>query len=213
MKKLYFALLFALLAITVYSQNAWTGLTGPSGGRISDVQNDGTTKIFALNQDFGAIFRSTNDGGTWTQITPAGMSVYGMLVETNKVYAIEFGGSGTYFLNISTDGGVTWQRKNTTSVFKAERIYRTPQGELIAWSSVNGDAYISLDDGVTWTSFYTRGTSEQIFSVLSNSTGDVFLSSSLGVFRHFHPSAGQWLNSSFASVYPATIGTVYNQNM
>ncbi len=118
MKKLYIALFFTILAITSHAQNAWTGLTGPSGGRISDVQNDGTTKIFALNQDFGAIFRSTDDGGTWTQITPAGMFVYGMLVETNKVYAIEFGGSGTYFLNTSTDGGVTWQRKNTTSVFK-----------------------------------------------------------------------------------------------
>lgn len=214
MKKLYIALFFTILAITSHAQNTWTGLTGPSGGRISDVQNDGTTKIFTLNQDFGAIFRSTDDGGTWTQITPAGMFVYGMLVETNKVYAIEFGGSGTYFLNTSTDGGATWQRKNTTSSFKAERLYRTPQGiELIAWSSLNGDAYISIDDGVTWTSFYTRAISERIFSVVSDSDGDVFLSSSLGVFRHLHPSAGQWLNSSFANVYPATVGTVYNQNM
>ncbi len=220
MKKLYIALLFTISAITGNAQNAWTGLTGPSGGPITDIQNDGAT-IFAIapgpsGQYTNIIYKSTNDGSTWVPFSPLTLPVYGMLVETNKVYAIEWAGSLTYYLNVSTNGGVTWTRKNTTSIFKAESIYRritpTPgdDDELIAWSSVNGDAYISTDDGVTWTSFYTRATSETIFSVVSNSAGDVFLSSSLGVFRHPHPSAGQWLSSSFTNVYNPLVSNVYN---
>lgn len=214
MKKLYVALLFAILAITGNAQNAWTGLTGLSGGKVTDIQNDGT-KIFAYASDLQTIYRSTNDGGSWAQFSPLGLPVLGMLVETNKVYAIEQTGIQSYNLNTTVNDGGTWQKQNTSSVMRGNHLFRMATGELIAWGDFDG-VYISFDNGVNWTKFYTPsvGPYERIFSVVANSSGDIFVSSDLGgVSKHLHAAQGQWLSTNFVNLRAPITGNVQNMGL
>ncbi len=206
---------FLLLAVALtFAQNSWQGLTGPSGGKVTDIQNDGT-KIFAYASDLQTIYKSTDDGGSWAQFSPVGLPILAMLVETNKVFAIEQTGIQSYNLNTTVDNGVTWQKQNTSSVMRGNHLFRMATGELIAWGDFDG-VYISFDDGVNWTKFYTPGISpyERIFSVVANSSGDIFVSSDLGgVSRHAHAAQGQWLQTNFSNKRTPLTGTIQNMGL
>src|SRR5215467_12580928 len=94
---------------------------GASGGRVNNVATDQSTpgRVFAASE-FGGIFRSTDNGLTWTHLDGHVPTVTSDVkvdpTNSNRVYATSFYDGRTDSrsgINVSTDGGTTWTHPAT----------------------------------------------------------------------------------------------------
>ncbi|MCS7027642.1 MAG: T9SS type A sorting domain-containing protein [Bacteroidia bacterium] len=103
------------------------------------------------------IFKSTNGGNTWTQLSSTNNPFF---YYVNKVFVSS---AGTLFaatnqgLRRSTDGGNTW---TTVSTIRCFDIEQASNGHLYAGH--NGVIRKSTDDGVTWTNLTTPTTFSRV---------------------------------------------------
>lgn len=111
--------------------------------------NDGS-RLYAAGAN-GSIQRSTDDGGTWSQVRPeGGGSIYALAHAAGYVYA---GVSSTASSIIrSSNQGLTW-----TTVLSGEFInaLATKSPSYIFAGSVSSGVYRSTDNGSTWTATST----------------------------------------------------------
>jgi ligand-binding sensor domain-containing protein len=132
------------LGNSAYGQ--WTKMSGPEAGSIrATVVYNGI--IFA-GTDGGGIFRSLNNGATWTGCGMAGQDFYAFAVRRDSLFAGAYG-DGVY---LSTDSGTSWKAinsgmsylfidalaSNNAALFAAtyQGIYRLANGDT-AWTPVN----------------------------------------------------------------------------
>jgi ASPIC and UnbV/Bacterial Ig-like domain/FG-GAP-like repeat len=168
-------LLFTLTSLWTFAQTiTWNRKAGPTGGNVKDVEYDPATgKVFALIES--KIFVSTDNGINWTSLIFSGSSNYFYDIEiTNGVIYLING----YDIYTSTDGGLTFSKKNTDSVLSAAyRLKRLSSGTLVALAS--NRVYTSSTNGVSWvagasgsfnSNYLIVNNLDQIFTI-SSSTG------------------------------------------
>jgi hypothetical protein len=112
----------------------------------TDMAITGTTLIMATQQ---GLFRSINDGDSWTNITPVptlteGAGFIGVLADASTTLAFSFNGA----VLRSTNSGSTWQK-----VFQlpgvSEARFVQGNGTIFLATRSNG-IYYSNDNGITW---------------------------------------------------------------
>ena len=97
----------------------------------------------------GIVLKTTDSGGTWTPMTPAGIpGLTGMsFININTGYAI---GWDDYLIK-TTDGGLTWDTityaTGTFSFYYDIEFYDEDHGVILA----GVDVYVTNDGGATWT--------------------------------------------------------------
>ena len=145
---------------------------GASGGRVNGLGVDRTTpgRVYAASE-WGGLFRSTDNGLTWTHVDGHVPTVtWDVEVDptnSNRVYATSFYDGRTNSrsgINVSTDGGATWTQPgdgHPAGQLLPGEIRRTePAAFGIAIDPANANRVfigtncglaISLDAGVTWT--------------------------------------------------------------
>ena len=138
-----------------------------------------------FNASNGAIYKSSNNGNSWSQIStdlPTGIRILKLVINPNNVnivYALT--GSGRFYCgpaNVyrSTNGGVNWT--NISSSFSEildiaidptapQNIFITTMNancnSQFYWTNLNGALYKSTDGGTTWS------------TALSNNTGSIWI--------------------------------------
>jgi len=163
-----------------------------TGGYITDIEfstnntNIGYTSYHpTFNSNNGVIYKSSNRGVTWSQIStdlPSGIRILKIVVnpnDANIVYALTGNGRfacGPADVYRSTNGGVNWT--NLTSSLSeildvaidpnnSENIFITTMNANCSaqfyWTDLDGSIYKSTDGGTTWG------------SSLSNNTGIIWI--------------------------------------
>lgn len=194
MKKLYtlLTLVFALSVITAQAQ--WSGLSGPPGGTMNDLEYDAVgLKVYSvINTN---LYVSSNDGTSWTKIvptTPSNLYVYDLMIDGSVLYALYY-----YQLYSSTDGGANWTKVNTnnSSTFNgANKILKVATG-VYAVYGYNG-VYVSTDSGVTWTQI----TTQYVYHAIASATGDLYIGDTDGVKKHPNPGTNPWASANVSKI-------------
>lgn len=145
--------------------NTWTNITppgsGPFGGlSIFDhiIHNDNALFIWNSDQSNGlttGIFRSTDDGDTWTSLSgyllhAIGASAIDLAVQGHTIWAITTNGVAK-----STDNGINWSLKNSNLPYTIgpgsnymKRVYVVDN--MVFVQLADGLLYRSVDQGISW---------------------------------------------------------------
>ena len=203
---------------------------GPNnyGGRTRTIAFDKrNTQIILAGGVSSGVFRSTDGGGTWARVTPAGL-VHGVTAvaqdpragQENTWYfgtgenGNSAGGTGASYLGNgiwkSTDNGLTWTALASTQgdlyAFDLDfdnisRILVDPNNGAIlvtAGESIRRSA----DGGTTWTAVLGEGTSGRPCDLIYNAAGNVFYAGINGTTTGMGTAAG---------VYRSTDGITWTQ--
>jgi len=196
---LFFALWLCIEA-DAEAQNFWQPLNGPSGAILSLIINS-SEHIFA-GTDGGGVFRSTDNGQTWTPVTT------GLTHKIVYTFAINSGGD----IFAGTDGGVFLLKNNVESwmqVFDKPTIALAinSSGHIFAGTNANGmNLFRSTDNGNSWESLYIAGgfVSPQIFPLAINSSDYIYAG-----IKHLN---NRLLQSTDNGVNWTTVSPVLNPN-
>lgn len=146
----------------------WEKLPALSGKSFYTLSSSGT---LLAGSDSGRIFRSTNSGRDWQQVS-VGTGTFRSIIR--EIHNLVFAANDSTGIYRSDDDGLTWQRKisglTDTAIIT---IAPTVMGRLIAGSK-SGDVYLSADNGETWTQRYTIA--RPITACLESSTSVIFFS-------------------------------------
>ena len=135
----------------------WRDITIPGQGDISEsrVSPDGS-KLFVLRGDLVSgsvnLLVSANDGASWSTFTaPEGAN--GLLVSSDGSKLVVKGKYSENAIYVSTDGGRTWVKRNSSVPYTAH-VLMSPDGSTLVMyfehSLYNDPMAISTDDGNTW---------------------------------------------------------------
>ena len=153
--------LSVVLAPLARAENAplytWRDITIPGQGDISEsrVSPDGS-KLFVLRRDLASgsanLLVSANDGASWsTFAAPEGAN--GLLVSSDGSKLVVKGKYGENAIYVSTDGGRTWAKRNS-SVPHTAHVLMSPDGSTLVMyfehSLYSDPMAVSTDDGNTW---------------------------------------------------------------
>lgn len=153
--------LSVVLAPLARAENAplytWRDITIPGQGDISEsrVSPDGS-KLFVLRRDLASgsanLLVSANDGASWsTFAAPEGAN--GLLVSSDGSKLVVKGKYGENAIYVSTDGGRTWVKRNSSVPYTAH-VLMSPDGSTLVMyfehSLYNDPMAVSTDDGNTW---------------------------------------------------------------
>ena len=140
---------------------------------------DGSTVIASCGYSQGVPRISYDAGSTWTDVSglPAYNSYYSLTMTNNgtKLACTSGGSYGGSIIQISTDGGVTW---NSVSSYNANEITYSGDGTLLMgsyYTSTTNDIILSSDDGTHWTEYTDREKKAGIVT-MSNDGQRVFIS-------------------------------------
>lgn len=143
--KIIFTLLF--IALIYSGANAqWQQTDGPEGGYTSHLRK--VSDYLFVNANAGGIFRSADDGLTWSAVTnglPTYAHCYYLASYGNKLYAAVYQ-SGVYF---SEDLGENWSPINQ-GIETLTAYALAVNGNDIYVGAANGGFYFSGDHGGSW---------------------------------------------------------------
>ena len=135
----------------------WRDITIPGQGDISEsrVSPDGS-KLFVLRRDLASgsvnLLVSANDGASWsTFAAPEGAN--GLLVSSDGSKLVVKGKYGENAIYVSTDGGRTWVKRNSSVPYTAHVLMSPDGSTLVTYfehSLYNDPMAVSTDDGNTW---------------------------------------------------------------
>ncbi len=193
MKHVCFVLSLFLFHST-FTLSQWSPANGPYGGFVSAIGVNpnavGGPAIFVGTLG-GGIFRSTNNGASWTSVSN-GLTFFGSYAATNA-FAVRgtstFAGttSGVY---ITTDNGATWIERNvglTNTAVNALFINGTD-----IYAGTLGGAFRTTNDGISWSPVNTGLTNTTVSSFAAIG-GNMFAGTQGGgVFRSTNNGAN-WL--------------------
>jgi len=182
MKKVcVFIVLFFVLILTaadsLFAQNFWQQTNGPFGGIINCLTVNSAGHVFA-GTIFNGIYRSTDNGATWTK-NNAGLT-------SNFVGALAINASGHLFAGTtgvfrSTNNGDNWAPSGLTNVGVGSLAINS-SGHLFA-GAFSG-VFRSTNNGDTWTQANTGLTNVRVQALAISSSGNIFAGTfGGGVFR------------------------------
>ena len=178
---------FVLVCVVACSQSEaqelyWRQTNGPFGGEIRALAVNASGHIFA-GVWAGGIFRSTDDGASWTSLRDPQRSIYSLAVNNlGHIFAVVSVTDGRILR--STNNGDSWTRADSgipgsdvTSIFSQRN------GDLYVGTPGSG-IFRSTDNGMFWTNANGLGlTASYICCFASDSRGDIFIGTEDGIFN------------------------------
>jgi photosystem II stability/assembly factor-like uncharacterized protein len=180
----YFILTLCLLTISIcgVTEAQWVQTSGPYGGQINCFAVSGTN-LFAGTHG-GDIFRSTDDGASWTKVNTRWgfIRVFTLAVNGSNLF-VGTDGKGVFR---SADNGESWTEVNTGLANKS--VHTLVVNGLNLFAGTNGGVFRSADNGASWTEINTGLTNYYVYDLAVSGTnlfagtfgGGVFLSADNG---------------------------------
>ena len=167
--------------------NLWEPTGGPAGQSIKALAIDATGTIFAGSWlANGQIFRSTDNGDHWQQITgwTTQHSVWSLLVTpSQEILAATNGGAGIY---ISIDNGDSWQAANNGLTTNAVNAIAVNDSSYL-FAATDYGMFRSTDRGENWeevNSGLPQPYAIMVLTVAVDSGGNVFIGTfGNGIYR------------------------------
>lgn len=211
--------------VTVQAQN-WVSIKSNIPLTSSNLTSDCYEILPVSNQTILAatsagIYRSTNDGGSWTSTGVRGSNGF-KKVKNNRVLALGLGGILGPAVSKSDDGGLSWNSSvsgidpDSSGNVSVEDISVSPNGTIYIVSRQNGGVYASTNNGDTWVEKAKGVSGGALWSVLAIDDNTIIVGASNGIYRSTD-AGSNWtrvLNTSSSSSYVMTmkknsIGTIY----
>jgi photosystem II stability/assembly factor-like uncharacterized protein len=156
--------------------NTWAEINSgiAADARITSIVASGDD-IFAGSAGDG-VFKSTNSGTSWTAINSnlTDTHISQLVVSDTKLFAVTLTG-----VFISDNSGTSWAAD--TCVLKNVNCFVAVNDQVIAGTDDNG-AFLSVDNGVTWTSFSSGMPADTRIWSLTASSDSIFAGTSSGIW-------------------------------
>jgi len=162
--------------------STWTEISSgiADDARITSIVASGEN-LFAGSANNG-VFKSTNNGTSWTTINSnlTNTNISQLVGLDNKLFAVTLTG-----VFISDNSGASWAA-DPSGLTKVNCLVAV-NDQIIAGTEDNG-TYLSVDNGVTWTSFSTGMPADnRIWSLALNNNG-IFAGTSSGIWFTSYPN-------------------------
>lgn len=205
--------------------NTWTGgniFADTSTYVLANLEGiDGNTAwvsaYMAASQSQGAIFRTTNGGTTWTNMTAAGMftnaaAFTDLVTFVTPSIGVTVGDPVNNEFEIwrTTDGGNTWSAIAGTNIanpltgeYGLVNVY-TKQGTSNIWFGTNkGRVYHSTDAGLTWTAAQCAANTSSMHKLAFTdpNNGVAYAYTSANVFQMYNTTNG---GATWAAITPTS---------
>ncbi|MBU0943958.1 MAG: hypothetical protein KJ804_17485 [Proteobacteria bacterium] len=201
----------------IYGSNFTHGLAGEE---INTLAIDSADTVYA-GTDGGEIYKSTDDGSSWTLIRDGEAMVWDIItLAPDHIFATSLP-SG---ILESTDGGATWTAR-TTGLPDVEgsgihAVNTIGSGSTALYAAVTTSVsplstavYKSVDNGLNWTATASGASKEyEIWSIIVNSDNTVYLGTDFGVLKS-SDGGNSWLDlGSAIQAVPTTHSMVENSS-
>lgn len=162
----------AQLAALPWVERGPSNIGGRTRGLIVD-PDDGTHNTWFAGSVGGGIWKTTNAGASWTNLTPDLPNLATtVLVMAASDHDVIYAGTGEGFGNVdgidgdgiwkSTDRGITWTQlastvalnQSNTNFRNVNRIIVSPTDENIVIAATNNGIYRSINGGDSWATSY-----------------------------------------------------------
>jgi len=179
-----FAVWLSLLLLSTNTetaaQNFWQQTNGPYGGDIRALAINNVSGHIFVGTDGGGIFRSTNNGDSWTAVNTGLTETYVFALAINSsghIFAGTFYGGGVFR---STNNGDSWTAVNTgLTNLDVEALAINASGHIFA--GTRGGVFRSTDNGDSWIAVLTDHDNE---ALAINASGNIFAGTQRGgIFR------------------------------
>jgi photosystem II stability/assembly factor-like uncharacterized protein len=177
---------------SVFSQNAfWQATNGPNDGAVTALAINSKGHIFAMSN---YLYRSTDNGGTWTKLTGAPSGGFYTVATATNDYLI----GGSYgAIHMSADNGDTWQKRK--DVYHGYDLYivtsfaSTPDSFVYAgtWGDGLRESY---DLGYSWGRSSVGN--NYIVALAVGAKGYMFLATDSWIYRSDYAARG-WEGGRF----------------
>ncbi|MHB8581410.1 MAG: T9SS type A sorting domain-containing protein [Ignavibacteriaceae bacterium] len=152
MKNILLPIILIVIFIVLFINRAeaqWTQTNGPYGGVINalsiSTNAEGESSIFAGSNFGNGIFRSTNNGASWTQVNTY-LAAHSFIASGTNIFEGNNGG-GVY---LSTDNGASWAPVNSGLTCMDVWSFAVSGSNLFAGTS-GGGVFLSTNNGTNWT--------------------------------------------------------------
>lgn len=180
----------------------WMQTAGPEGATVRAFVVNGTN-VFAATD--GGIFRSTNDGASWTPASNglAGQFISSLANNGTALFAGSYGASQLAGAGVfrSTDNGANWTPANT-GLSSQNILSLGTNGSTVFAGVIAGGAFRSTDNGATWVAASNGLGTQQVFAFAA--IGNTVFAGTLtgGVFRSTDNGAN-WTAVNTGLVFPS----------
>ena len=133
--------------------NTWSP-TGPYGGEAYAVRYLPGSKGVVVSSQGHSLYRSVDDGDTWTQISNDRSGAYGIAVSSGSPNLVVSVGNSSLSLLRSDDGGATVGRSAALPVGSSGgTVAFSSDGQVLYYGSYGPRFFRSTDIGQSWTEF------------------------------------------------------------
>lgn len=130
--------------VTTAQEESWSLLALPGAGFVTC--GTATASAIYVGKSTGYIYKSTDGGTTWTELTNAGSHRWVCACHVGDV--VYFGASDPGYIYKSTDGGTTWNPVVSADISYWNTCCADTTGNL--FFGTYADIYSSRDGGTTW---------------------------------------------------------------
>lgn len=179
-----------------------TGSWSSGQGRVNIVHVDpSNANTVYLGAPAGGIWKSTNNGATWTPLTDQlpQIGVSGIAVDysnSNVIYIAtgdkDAGDSYSVGVYKSTDGGLTWNPTGNMGVSTPTRagdILIHPTNNQILWCATSSGVFRSINAGTSWSRVQTGDFSQGSIRLKPSDPNTVYIISDTRFFRSTNSGA------------------------
>ncbi len=176
MKNIYYLIAISCIVFSSLLNAQWIRINGPSGSVHSFAVSD--TNLFA-GTVAGTIFRSTNNGTSWTAVF-TGTWVEALAVSDTNIFAATDGG-----VYRSTNNGTTWSAVSGLTNNVSPQALAISDTNLFAGTYQSG-VFRSTNNGTNWIAVNTGLVGDALKSPLFLSPTQIYLQE-LGAVAFFVP--------------------------
>ncbi|MDK9699484.1 MAG: T9SS type A sorting domain-containing protein [bacterium] len=162
-----------------------TGLSGSHAKRFAGTARD---TLFSLYS--GMVFRSSNNGNSWTRITPMGRQHRCFTLANDGVMLA--GASNALYR--STDGGLNWQYVTSIGGSGMSVVEKAPNGTLYG---ISNGLMKSTDNGIVWSR--VAYVTEEVLSLGFTETGGILGGTAHGIY-YSNGAYGSWSYRSLSAL-------------
>lgn len=136
------------------------------------------TIMYATTSPSGSIYKSTNGGDNWVDISPLTATWNG--IKCNSTGTIVVAAASTGYLYKSTDGGSNWSAMTGAGTPQWDSVFVSDDGLVIVGCAVPGNLQVSRNGGTTWSSITTVGLNRLWRGISGSTDGRVLFACSSG---------------------------------